>query len=100
MAKRIKVLCPNCMKPAYREDGPDGSVIICEAEGVEYELTAKGPARLKSGGRIDALEERLARLEGTGRETPTGPESTETDPGPEGDDDQAGINIGFDDSED
>lgn len=54
-----KISCPNCSGIAVK----DGDVIICESCDATFKVTIVGGARLKEIGRLDAIEERLDRLD-------------------------------------
>lgn len=54
-----KAICPNCQQEAIK----DGDEIVCEHCDATFKVTRTGGARVRQIGRLNSLEERVARLE-------------------------------------
>ncbi len=60
MAKESKItFCPNCRQPAVREDNQ----ITCETCDATYTITKTEGAKVRSQGRLQSLEDRVAKIE-------------------------------------
>ena len=54
-----KISCPNCLGPAIKE----GDNIICEKCDATFSFKKTGGAKVQDIGRLNAIEERLGRVE-------------------------------------
>jgi len=102
MPKTVTVPCPNCGRPAEREDRQGVMYVICGACDATYKIDRMGPATVEEVGRFEALEDRVSRLEGR-PVAPSPAEKPVADPAREKDDhanDPGSLTIGFSDDDD